>query len=392
MNTCSQIKAILWLGIVVCLFTLIKSQATDDPLLDVIFITDAAAKGALCLDGSPGAYYFSPGFDDGVDNWIVYLPGGAWCGSVGGCLEKTKNPRGSNINAEPTQLALPFLRPNKTINPDFYNWNKVFILYCDGASFMADIDAVDPETKLYFRGRRIFTSVIEELMATKGMANAANALLAGDSAGGLATVLNCDRFRSFLPNACRVKCYTDSGFFIQAKNLPGTLATNYFAPIVAFHELADYLPKSCTQRLGAGLCFYPENVGGDIQTPLFIVNSDFDTYQLVNFIHPNQPDEEGWKNCTSTFTGLRNCTTNQLQIIRDFRTTFLNTLEGLDDNPSRGLFISSCYVHDIIYTPGSWQGTPTFQNKTIQQAIGDWYFERNSVQIIDTEHSSPIRC
>lgn len=38
----------------------------------------------------------------------------------------------------------------------------------------------------------------------------------GNSAGGLATMLNCDRFRAFLPNACNVKCVADSGFFIDA--------------------------------------------------------------------------------------------------------------------------------------------------------------------------------
>ncbi|KAL1540265.1 [Wnt protein] O-palmitoleoyl-L-serine hydrolase [Salvia divinorum] len=391
MDTHNQIKAILWVGIVFYLFMLIKSQASE-PSLNITFITDAAAKGALCLDGSPGAYYFAPGFDDGVDNWIVFLPGGGWCNTVADCLNRTKTPIGSTVNAGARELTLPFLRPNKTINPDFYNWNKVLILYCDGASFMADIDVVDLETKLYFRGRRIFTSAIEELKATKGMANAANALLAGDSAGGLATMLNCDRFRSFLPNACRVKCYTDSGFFIQAKNLPEVITTFYFTSIVTFHELAEYLPKSCTQRLSAGLCFFPENVVADIQTPLFILNSDFDSYQIANLIYPNHPGEKGWKYCTSKFSKLENCTTNQLQLIMDFGTTFLKTLEGLDDNPSRGLFSSSCYRHSFIYYPQLWQGTTIFQNKTIQQAIGDWYFERSSVKLIDTEHSSPISC
>ncbi|XP_047953458.1 pectin acetylesterase 8-like [Salvia hispanica] len=252
MNTHNKIKAIPWLGIVFFLFTLIKSQAINNPLLSVAFITDAAAKGA---------------------RWS-----GAWCDTVDNCLQRSKDPLGSNINAGPKGFSLPILRANKTINPDFYNWNNVLILYRDGASFMADIDFINPETKLYIRGRRIFTSAIEELMATKGMANAANALLAGDSAGRLATMLNCDRFRSYLPNACRVKCYTDSGFFIRAINL-GARATDYSVRIVTLHELADYLPKSCTQRLGAGLCFFPENVVDDIQTPLFVVNFDFDTYQ-----------------------------------------------------------------------------------------------------------------
>jgi hypothetical protein len=41
------------------------------------------------------------------------------------------------------------------INPYFYNWNKVFIGYCDGASFAGTVTApVQVQgTPIYFRGR-----------------------------------------------------------------------------------------------------------------------------------------------------------------------------------------------------------------------------------------------
>ncbi|XP_047964653.1 pectin acetylesterase 8-like [Salvia hispanica] len=255
---------------------------------------------------------------------------------------------------------------------------------------MADVEVVNPETNLHLRGRRIFTSVIEELMCTQGMSNAENALLVGTSAGGLATILNCDRFHSFLPGACRVKCISDSGFFIRAEHLRGAqdTATDYFRKAVLFHELAQFLPESCTQRLAPELCFFPENVVSDIRTPLFLLNSDFDKYQITIYIAPNSPNEMGWNNCTSM---LSSCTGNQLSIIMDFQTTFLKTLEKLDDNPSRGLFITSCYEHDFIYKQ-YWQGTLTLQNKTIQQAVSDWYFERSSVALVDTQNLSPINC
>jgi hypothetical protein len=28
---------------------------------------------AVCLDGSPPAYHFDKGFEDGIDNWIVHF-------------------------------------------------------------------------------------------------------------------------------------------------------------------------------------------------------------------------------------------------------------------------------------------------------------------------------
>ena len=32
-----------------------------------------------------------------------------------------------------------FLSSNPEVNPDFYNWNVVFIKYCDGASFAGNV-------------------------------------------------------------------------------------------------------------------------------------------------------------------------------------------------------------------------------------------------------------
>ncbi|XP_042014804.1 pectin acetylesterase 8-like [Salvia splendens] len=172
---------------------------------------------------------------------------------------------------------------------------------------MADVEAVNLETNLHLRGRRIFTSVIEELMSTQGMSNAENALLIGNSAGGLATILNCDRFHSFLPGACRVKCISDSGFFIRAEHLRGAQdnAIANFRKVVLFHELAQFLPESCTQRLAPELCFFPENVVNDIRTPLFLLNSDFDKYQIFNYVAPNSPNEVGWKNCTTELASFQ---------------------------------------------------------------------------------------
>ena len=41
------------------------------------------------------------------------------------------------------------------------------------------------------------------------------ALLSGCSAGGLATFLHCDDFKSLLPENASVKCLSDAGFFLN---------------------------------------------------------------------------------------------------------------------------------------------------------------------------------
>ncbi|KAG6401563.1 hypothetical protein SASPL_138423 [Salvia splendens] len=221
--------------------------------------------------------------------------GGAWCNSKEECLKRSKYypNTGTSKNALPKDF-FTIMSHNKSSNPD--------------------VEAVDP------------------------------AILIGASAGGLATILNCDRFHSFLPNASRVKCISDSGFFIQAKDLPGAKD--------------PALPYTFFLRLVPELCFFPENVVDDIQTPLLLLNSNVDSFQV------------------------------------SFQTVFLKTLEeGLDDNPSRGLFINSCYIHGFIHNPSNWQETPTLQNKANNSTSrGGLVFREEHCRLVDTKNSYPINC
>ena len=59
-----------------------------------VFLTDAAQNGAVCLDGSPGAYYIrtntTTGHTTDPSKWIVFMEGGGWCAnrwtSTTGCI------------------------------------------------------------------------------------------------------------------------------------------------------------------------------------------------------------------------------------------------------------------------------------------------------------------
>ncbi|KAL7122509.1 hypothetical protein ACP275_01G049500 [Erythranthe tilingii] len=344
-----------WLKLLICVIALsnTKVNVRASEMVNITLLSNAVEKGAVCLDGSPAGYHYAKGYGDGANSWMIYLPGGGWCGRKQSCIDRVKYS--------------PMLSSTKNITQetfDFYNWNRVFIRYCDGSSFMGDVKKVDPETNLHKRGSRIFTAVIDELLS-KGLKNAKNAMLTGNSAGGLATILNCDRFRALVPNANTVKCVSDSGFFIHAKNLPNAAGRERtFARVVHFH------------------CFFPENLVADIKTPLFLLNSDFDKFQIQVNLKPHPVDNPGWVNCTRNIT---TCTPPQLQIIK---------VKGLGNNPSRGLFINSCYIHDFLYLMGRYnsQDSPKLHNKTIAQAIGDWYFNRSSVRLIDTKIDYPLDC
>ncbi|XP_060200758.1 pectin acetylesterase 8-like [Lycium barbarum] len=120
---------------------------------------------------------------------------------------------------------------------DFYNWHRIMIKYCDGSSFTGDVQSVDKATNQHYRGARIFQTIMEELLA-KGMKNAKNAILSGNSAGGLAAMIHCDRFRSLLPSTPRVKCLSDGGYFLLDNDgKRGKVLESTFAAVVNLHVL-----------------------------------------------------------------------------------------------------------------------------------------------------------
>ena len=54
------------------------------------------APNAVCLDGSPGTYYFRPGSGSGATKWYIHHQGGGWCESLDDCLDRSHGSLGSS--------------------------------------------------------------------------------------------------------------------------------------------------------------------------------------------------------------------------------------------------------------------------------------------------------
>ncbi|CAM8906589.1 unnamed protein product [Rhodiola kirilowii] len=379
-----------WLLLAICALILLKAESVT---IGITFLESAVAKGAVCLDGSPPAYHFDKGFGAGVNNWMVYFEGGGWCSTVAECLARKNTRLGSSKQMTKVLTFSGMFNSKQKLNPDFYNWNRIKVRYCDGASFTGDIEAVDPKTNLHFRGARIFNAVIEDLLA-KGMKNAANAVIAGGSAGGLATILNCDRFKTMLPATTKVKCLADAGFFIDVKDVSGVQRIqNFYNNVVTTHGSEKNLPVSCTSRLKpAGLCFFPQNVVSGIKTPLFILNAAYDSWQIKNILAPGAADPHGtWRDCKADIT---KCSAAQLNTMHNFRSQFLNALSVLGNSTSRGMFIDSCYAHTQTGMTETWlrDDSPVVEKTTIAKAIGDWYYDRSVPRKIDCPYPCNPTC
>uniref|UniRef100_A0ACD5VWU7 Uncharacterized protein n=1 Tax=Avena sativa TaxID=4498 RepID=A0ACD5VWU7_AVESA len=242
-------------------------------------LTSAVDKGAVCIDGSPPAYHLDPGFDAGKNRWIVNLEGGGWCDNVRGCLYRKASRLGSSNLMDKHMYFAGIMSSSPVDNPDFYNWNRVMIRYCDGASFAGE--GYDSGNGLYFRGQRIFSAAIQYFLSI-GMASADQVLLTGTSAGALAVMLHCDQFSGFFAGqGTTVKCLADAGLFLDAVDVSGgRTLRSYYEGVIATHGVAQNLPKSCTDRLDATSCFFPQNIIDSINTPIFLLNAAYDTWQV----------------------------------------------------------------------------------------------------------------
>ncbi|CAI0470125.1 unnamed protein product [Linum tenue] len=172
----------------------------------------------VCLDGTLPGYHLHRGYGFGANSWLIQLEGGGWCNSVRSCIYRKTTRRGSSKYMEKVIPFTGILSNKAEENPDFFNWNRIKLRYCDGASFTGD--SQDEASKLYYRGQRIWSAAMEHFMSL-GMKSANQVLLSGCSAGGLASILHCDEFGALFPRSTKVKCLSDAGLFLDAVDVSG---------------------------------------------------------------------------------------------------------------------------------------------------------------------------
>ena len=152
----------------------------------LVKLTEAAAeKGAVCLDGSPAAYYIRPPLtppsgDAPVNQWLIFHEGGGWCNGDANCYDRSQTDLGSSKN-------YPAVMGPAEAN-DLYDalpaFTVVYAKYCDGSSLTGD--RADPvmvggnaSQVIYYRGRRVLDALLDDLLDNMGLAAADTLLYAG---------------------------------------------------------------------------------------------------------------------------------------------------------------------------------------------------------------------
>ena len=105
------------------------------------------------MDGTTPGYYFRPGYGSGADKWHLHFKGGEECSSAN--LQKCSELREKGKDSSelwPPYLPYPnpskevrswkmggILSGNRSVNPDFYNWNTAYIMSCDRTELSSNL-------------------------------------------------------------------------------------------------------------------------------------------------------------------------------------------------------------------------------------------------------------
>lgn len=352
----------------------------DIPKMKLVLLDDRVSKetGALCLDGSSPGFYINR--TSSSSKFIVFLNGGGWCTSPSDCLARSKTHLGSSHYWGPfdDDQATGVFDDNATTNPYFYDWNKVYVQYCDGASFSGN--KTDPlvvdGVPLYFRGVRILEQLFRVLFQQWGLSQASDILLTGCSAGGLSAFLHADRIGhwvSTMSRAHRYKVAPISGFFLRMPNLLN--ASVYDDQIVSVYQMQNCSVHPLCLALhphDPHMCMFAENVFPVTKSPLFIQHSMYDAWNLQYIFTVDMPDSNKWASCIANITM---CTLSQIRTMNSiWQVAFMERVMRPDKfwNPDTG-----CYLHSIVSHCGGgmelWNGGIEIGGVRVNQAWGEWF-------------------
>ena len=114
---------------------------SGETVMNLVMLNDTDKTGAVCLDGTPGGFYFSPATNNAnKDNWQIYFQGGGWCYDELDCWGRSNGNLGSSKGWAKTGSLGGLLSSDCEKNPDFCNFNRVWMVYCDGNSFSGNRD------------------------------------------------------------------------------------------------------------------------------------------------------------------------------------------------------------------------------------------------------------
>lgn len=372
------------------LFATNRITFSNEGVYELHLLPNSSANGAVCLDGSPPGFYLRNGTSLEKSKWIIFFQGGAWCYDEDSCYQRSYTALGSSTCLRgylPAEENGGLLSSQVKYNPEFYNWSSVFVPYCDGASFTGDREKPLEfnDKPLYFRGRRILDALLDELLR-RGIDKASEIILSGSSAGALTAMVHSDYIRTRVRRASNasVRVLADAGFFLDEPSFDGSETMRYiFQQTYTLHNSSAGLNHKCLhaqKRKRKYRCFFPQYSLPFVATPVFLVNSLYDSWQIGSLSN------------ISCICDFDTCSSAEKSFIEKFRKKTLSALRSVFDLKEIAVFADACLVHSQCPINDFWTKVQV-GNATIAQAFVDWY--RGQVEDrfkIDDPYPSNLTC
>jgi hypothetical protein len=152
-----------------------------------------------------------------------------------------------------------------------------------------------------------------------------------------------------------------------------------FKETVQLHNVLGKVNQRCVEQHTeeeSWKCFYAPYTAPFVQTPLFIVNPLFDTWQIA-YLLLGEPTESGakhWAGCQYSFS---QCTDKQRTVLQAFaKETAATALATLSSADGDGAFLFSCFMHCPNLDSDVWWQHVTIAGKALRAAAADWVLEK----------------
>ena len=302
--------------------------------------------------------------------------GGGWCQGVDvstcpacgqSCVERAQTSDRGTSTTDAPYLYFPatgdgYLSYEQSQNPLAYNWNTVYVRYCDGASFSGNNDTIissskDPNYKIYFRGFRNLNAVFQKLWDEYDYGNATDVQLTGSSAGGLAVYLHADYIKNTWlgPLVKNYIAMPDSGFFMDYEG--NGKYDSCMKWIYQQQNTSIALTKACLSDYGTNelswKCMFASILAPYIESNMLVLQSRFDSWQLESELR--SPENQNATDVNIYGQNLTNV----------FMTQYIDT------NPVNGIhagFLESCEHHT-----GEWNDIVIDGYNSSDAQIDTWF-------------------
>jgi len=327
---------------------------------------------AVCNDGTPAGYYFSPGTAGTApgSTWLLYLQGGLWCYDEQSCLARAAadDAQISSASWGATMGANGIFATDATDNP-FAGVNKVFIPYCSSDAWLGDVSA-EQTKEAYgfpwaFRGLRIIAATLTALRAQYGLGTAGTEhrlLLGGCSAGARGAMYVANSLAA-LPGVS-MEVLLDSSLWINVPpfdpSLPSLLEECQLA--FALFNASAVLPPACLAAYPQTpyYCLMGQYLMPFLTVPYFLSESQFDAFQLPYNLG-------GWPTLNSA---------GQMAYADSFQVSMRTALAALPtpaQASTSGVYSLSCLRHCLTLGPGFWEVQTG--GVSLAQELSAWWFQ-----------------